>query len=86
MEAKGRFKGAGLVFGKCCMPVRDEELFGGGRLPLHIPWHVMDVSRYGRSARGCNDCAESWGMDGGFINSGRRRQEWMSFRGRMSGG
>ena len=43
------------------MTVRDEELFGGGRLPWRIPWHVMDVSRNGRSARGCDDCAESRG-------------------------
>ena len=61
MEAKGRFKGARLVFGKCCVTIRDEELFGGGRLPLRIPWHVMNVSRYGRSARGCDDYAESLG-------------------------
>ena len=50
--------------------VGDEELFGGEGLPLRIPWYVMDVSRYGRSARGCDDCAESCG------NGWRIHQQW----------
>ena len=52
------------------MTVRDEELFSGGRLPLRIPRHVMDVSRYGWSARGCINCVESHG------NGWRIHQQW----------
>ena len=46
--------------GRCCVTVRDEELFDGGRLTLRIPWHVMDVSRYGWSARGSTTALNPW--------------------------
>ena len=69
----GAFQGRTTGFlGRCCAMVRHDELSGGGRLPLRIPWHVTDVSRYGRSACGCDDCAKSRG-NGWRIHQHRRQ-------------
>ena len=50
------------------MIIHHDEFFSGGKLPLRIPWHVMDVSRCDVPLVGVAIVLNPAGMNGGSIS------------------